>query len=369
MRIEVDGIEYGNFVGASTVLRLDALSSTFAFEATSKDGLPLPFKLGQACKVVVDGDSVLSGFIELINVEGDSTSHKIDVQGRDKLGDLLDSTLGTGSGVSDIRPPVSLANAIRRVISHLGIQNVNVVDRVRPALFSTAEDLAAPEPGQNAFEFIEKLARKRQVLLTSDADGNVVIDSGSGVEVGASLQHLIGDDTNNVSSYSVSYDSTGRFNVYKSVSQMNVIPINLAGIVGVNTIISQGSDRAEVDSAIRVGRQHVLVSESMSSGSEDQRRAKWEKKIRAARGKVYAAVVSGYRNQTGNLWAINEIVTVEDEFADISAKMLVNSVTFVLGKDGGSTTSLSLIERNAYSIALEEPVADEVGEEFSLGDF
>ena len=45
MRIEVDGKEYSNFVGASAVLRLDALSNTFSFETTAADAVSLPFRI------------------------------------------------------------------------------------------------------------------------------------------------------------------------------------------------------------------------------------------------------------------------------------------------------------------------------------
>ena len=62
--------------------------------------------------------------------------------------------------------------------------------KVNPKAFSDAEDLASPEPGENAFAFIEKYAKKRQVLLTSDSSGRIVIDANSGIKAdGAVQQH------------------------------------------------------------------------------------------------------------------------------------------------------------------------------------
>lgn len=367
MKIEVGGVQYEGFVAASVISRLDALSNTFSFQATSEEARPLPFLGGEACNVLVDGESVLTGSIELVNVDGDRESHKIDIQGRDKTGDLLDSSLGNveNGPLSDIKPPISLKRAIELVVSHLGT-DLLVVDEARPALFNAAEDLVAPEPGQNAFEFIELLARKRQVLLTSNGDGDIVIASTPGAEVEAFLQHRIRDDANNVLSYSVSYDTTGRFNAYRSVSQLNVTPLNLTGSVETSAIVDQTS-KVVRDRRIREGRQHVLVAESMYSSAEGERRALWERNIRRARGRVYSAAVDGYRNQTGNLWAINELVPVVDEYAGIEAIMLVNTVTFSKDEEGGSGTVLSLVERDAYSLTLAEPEEPEEPEE-KMGD-
>jgi len=362
MRIEVDGVQYADFAAASVVSRLDALSNTFAFEATSEEARPLPFLGGEACSVWVDGEKVLTGSIELVNVSGDKESHKIDIQGMDKTGDLLYSSIGS---ISDFRPPMTLKKAIERIISHLGA-SIFVVDLVSPDSFNSAEDLAAPEPGQNAFEFIEILARKRQVLLTSDEEGNVVITSSHGEVVGATLQHRVDDNSNNVLSYAVSYDSTGRFNAYKSMSQLNPTPLVLAGGTGVDAIVDQQS-KIVVDQQIRAGRQFILVAESMYSSAEGEKRILWERNVRRARGRVYSATVHGHRNQTGNLWRINEVVLVADEYAGVEASMLVNSVTYGVDEDEGTYTALSLVEKNAYSIAAAEP--QEVEEKMGDGLF
>lgn len=357
MKIEVGGVEYANFVRSSAEIRLDALANTFSFEATSEDARPLPFLGGEACKVSVDGEVVVTGFIEVVNVNGDATSHSITIEGRDKPADVIDSSLGV---LSDIRPPISLKSIIERVIDHLGA-DISVVDLANPEPFNAAEDLAAPEPGQNAFEFIEGLARKRQVLLTSDGNGNVVITASSQQEINATVQHRVGDDTNNVLIYSGSYDLSRRFNRYVSASQLNPVPLNLAGTTANEDIVSQGIDNPVLDAAVRVGRVMFLTAESMFSSAEGERRATWEANVRKARGRVYSATVHGYRNQTGDIWRPNTLVRVNDEYVGIEATMLVNSTTFALDGGSGRTTALSLVERNAYTLELSEPRTEGVG--------
>lgn len=368
LRIEVNGIEYERFPAANAILRLDALARTFSFEATAEDAVPLPFRGGEACKINVDGETVITGFIEIVTVKGDDGSHSIEMTGRGRTGDLLDSSIGS---LGTIRPG-TLKSVVKQVIAHLDpltpqADRLQVVDEVGPDPFNKAEDLAAAEPGQNAFEFLEKLARKRQVLLTSNGEGNLVIARGSGVKIPkAFILHRVADNSNNVLGYDATFNLTGRFNTYEMVTQLNMGAINLGGTPVAASVASQGHDKAVRDRAIRRGRQLILVGESMSSGPEDERRATWEQNIRRARGTVYSATVDGFRNQAGLLWEPNTLISVIDEYADIEATMLVNEVEFNLDDDTGSTTTLSFVEGDAYSLALEEPETEELGGGFVL---
>ncbi len=354
MIIEVNGTQYSGWISASAKIRLDSLSNEFNFNATSQDGKPLPFKGGEKCVVFVDGEKILTGHIEIVTIDGDSKKHTISITGRDKTGDIADSKIGS---IEDIRPISSLKKIIEGVINHIG-SDIKVIEDFKPDVFVKSDDLAAPEPGQPVWDFIETLARKRQVFLSSTPDGDVLITRSSGIEIDATLQQKINDNTNNVLSYSVSYDTTGRYNIYRISSQLNPVALVHSGVVLNSKIASQ--DRQVSDGDIRIGRQFVLVAES--AGANPLNRAQWESNIRRARGRVYGVTVHGFRNQTGNLWAVNELVQVIDEFADINSRMLVNTVQFTLDGDSGRNTTMSLIEKDAYKLEVAEPSTDIFGE-------
>lgn len=357
MIIEVDGTQYKGWTKAVANIRLDALSNSFNFDATGQKGLPLPFKGGEKCSILVDGEKVITGHIEIVNIHIDSTTHDIGLTGRDNTGDILDSKLGS---LADIRPPISLKQIIEIALKNIENQ-VTVSEEFVPEEFKDAEDLAAPEFGEDVWEFIEGLARKKQVLLTSDGDGNMVITRSSGIEIDATLHHRINDNTNNVLSADVSYDITGRFNKYLISTQLNPIAIISAGSTTNKSIVNQSN--LVIDDQIQAGRQFALLAEN--SGADPKERAQWEANIRKARGRVYSCAVDGYRNQTGELWKINTLVRVNDQQADINSRMLVNSVQFSLNSEGRQTV-LSLLEKNAYTLELEEPSIDKIGNDFSL---
>lgn len=359
MMLMVNGVEYTNFTSASCDIRLDTLSNRFSFEAVAPGAQALPFKGGEPCVVVVDGEPVLTGNIEVVQVDYDSTDHVITVQGRDKTGDLLDSSIDV---IDDLTGEnLTLKIIIEKVIASLGL-DIQVVDQVNPKPFSLAEDIAAPEPGDNAFSFIEQYARKRQVLLTSDGNGNIVIASNSGIAAEGAVQHIIGAEDNNVLSSSFAYDTTGRFNAYKVSSGLNPTALNFAGDTDLASLVNQGGRVS--DSEVRKGRQMIVVSETPFSDGNCLERAKWEADVRKARGLVYSATVPGFRvgNTTGALWRVNRLYQIVDDFLGKTEQMLCNSVSFNFDVATGSQTTLGFVGPNAYTKLITDPSISQVAD-------
>lgn len=351
MRLKVNGIEYENFTDASCDIRLDALCRSFSFSAAAPEYTPLPFTGGENCEVIVDGETVLVGHIEVVSVSYDAGSHNISIQGRDNLSDLVDSTLGA---MEDIRADgLTLKKLIEAVIKKLGL-SIRVIDEANPKAFNMAEDLAAPEPGDNAFAFIEKYSRKRQVLITSNAAGNLVITTNRGIRADGRIQHFIGAEDNNVLSSSFTYDITGRYRSYRVVSGQNPVTLNMAGDTDISSIVDQNG--SAIDSEIRTGRQLVIVSEAPFGGVDCAARAKWEADIRKARGLTYSVKVPGWRVgiDTGALWQVNRVYQIVDDYAGKFEPMLCNSITFSYDAQSGSETSLGFVRRNAYTLDLSD---------------
>lgn len=357
IELEVNGSPYTNFASASCTLRLDSLADEFRFTAVAPGAQALPFKGGESCRVIVDGEPVLTGFIEVVNVSYDAGRHSIAVQGRSKAADLLDSTIDQ---MDDIRGDgLTLKALVEAVIGAIGA-DLRVVDQVNPRPFSQTEDLAAPEPGDNAFRFIEKYSRKRQVLLTSDGDGNVVIAANSGQTAAGRIQHVIGASDNNVIRSNFSYDTTGRFNVYKMASALNPVALGLAGETDLASLVDQSGGVS--DDEIRGGRQLILIAETPFGSSNCQTRAAWEANVRRARGLAYSATVPGFRvgGDSGALWTVNRVYQIVDDFVGKIEAMLTNSVTYSFDLDTGSTTTLGFVGRNAYTVLIEpDPYAEE----------
>lgn len=346
--LEVNGVEYEDFTSASVTCQLDALAGSFSFEAVSTKKQPLPIRQGDACKITVDGNRILTGFIEQVDVDYDVTSHSIRLAGRSKTADIIDSTIFS----LEIKAPISLKAVIKKVIEHIGAP-ISVFDNVGNLKdFNAAEDSLSPEIGQNAFEFIEELARKRQVLLTTNGFGNIVITN-SGTDISPiNLQNIIGNDNNNIESASVSYDDVARFSKYKVESQLNPVTANVAGQTSTDALVNQPSDDI-IDEKIRTSRQLLIQAESSSSVDQATLRCKWEANLRKTRSIVYSVTLPQF-SYSGKLWRVNQLASIIDEFAGINSTMLVTMITYVLDSSG-SNAIIAFVEKDAYTTLLNEP--------------
>lgn len=338
--LQVAGKSYINFTEAEVMLSMDSMAGGFSFSAVDIEGAGLPFVGGESCKVTVEDLVVIDGFIDVIDVEYSSDLHSIRIEGRDKTSDIIDSTV---EGIK-LDGSSTLKQAVEKVINFIG-SDITVTDSVGLSPFNEAEDKLSASVGQNAFDFLEKLARKKAVLLSSDA-GNINIIKPSTDALNITIKNVIGANDNNVKSASYSNDLTQRFNKYRTRSQANLVAADEAGEIGTEQLVDQVGEY--IDSEIRTTRKFILQSENVSAAKQARLRAEWEGRIRKTRSKSYGVVVVGHKN-TIDIWRPNTLVNVIDDFAGVSENMLISTVTFKVSVDYGTTTELSLVDKDAYN--------------------
>ena len=381
---------FRDFVEGTISMRLDALSRSYSFQAGGSGGVAaLPFKTGDPILGFVDEALMVTGYIELITVDGDSGNYTITVAGRDKLGDLIDSSLGS---LGDIAAPTTMKQVCEVVLEHLqgadtaAASTFSLEDETTVLLppfppapragiqvwdytqgrtfvpelpFNSNSDVLAPEPGTNAFEFLDKLARRHQVLLTSSNTSDLLIRGHrfQRRNTGAYVTHIFEDPNNNVLKYSMSYDTRGRFNLYKSETQGNPLALGGSVISGIDGIVHK--EGSVTDEEIRLGRQLVIANEGSYNGLDNDNRILWEANVKRAKGRTYTATVSGFSDSEGVPWEVGTLVRVDDDFAGLHAVMLIDSVSFHFTEEDGRRTVLGLLEESAYALRLEKPVSDE----------
>lgn len=358
IEITVNGDPFTDFVAASVRVSLETLANDFSFTASAKveeravalgeTRVQSPLKQGDAVTVRVQGVKVMTGFIDEVNGSDAEGGHMVTYTGRDKTGDFIDSTIDI---LPDIRASsaLTLKRVIETVVEHVGTE-IGVIDNLNPAPFNAAEDILGAQVGDPAVDFVMIYARKRQALLTSDGDANIVITQSSPIDSGAALQRIQGANDNNILTQSWAINASLRFNKYVRRGQLDPRALNLAGDTSAETVENQ-SGIAE-DSEVRVGRQNIVVeSESYSSG-QLQDRAKWAKQLAQAKATRFNCTVVGHTlpGATTDLWTINTLVQINSDVADISRKMLINTATFSEGEGRPTVTALEFVERNVYTI-------------------
>ncbi len=345
--VEAQGIQYEQIISVEAGMSLGALVRDFFIVVARPENRALPFKGGEQVIIRVDGEAVCDGFIDEVNPSYTKGNHTISMSGRSRAQDLVDSTLAPFA----INTDISLVKAIEVVLDQIGL-DFSVKNTVTGLSdFNVAEDKIGADVGANAFEFIDQLARKRQALLTSDASGNIIIARSGTEKNPVSLRNIIDGDSNIISA-SARYSSARRFNKYVVMSQLNTA----TPAFRLNAEQASNQQEQAIDTGVRSGRQMVIQAEKSSSSAECKTRAIWQANIAKAQSRSYTATVQGVTQQGGGVWVLNTLQRVIDEYADIDEDMLIDSIRFNQSKDSGTITTLGLVDKDAYTLELAEPI-------------
>lgn len=367
LSIEVDGATYDSFASGEVTRNLKDLAGTFSFE--HRDGAralatfpyaspPALFMLrpGMSAKVYADGELVLDGFIKEVSPSIDPGMASVAISGEDKAGDLVDCAAAP-DGPGEYKG-VKLEEAAKRIAAPFGLSVKADVDTGAP-FKRYPLDLA--ETGLSA---IEKGARQRGVLVTSDGVGGVVI-TGTGKKRAPGRLKMPG----NVIAASATFTEEGRHSEHvvrgqqeKAEQRRDERPAPMTpgsapeapggrqdGDGSATERERRGTARTgrASDEEVKRHRPIVWLARSQADQTSAQDEADW--RMRTSRGECEEAnyTVHGF-GVGGRLWRVNELVSVEDSFCDIFRDMLISAVVFREDEGGGRTTDITVTSPEAY---------------------
>lgn len=345
-----NGLIYEGFESYKVSRSVEDLSGSFELTFASADPKDPRFWPGDKLSLYVGDTPILTGFIDKRNITWGDCEHLITVNGRDKVCDFVDSTIGANV---ELKAPVTLDQIIKLLMKEIKMTGVPVKVNVGKLEKFSAGELVSGQVDETLFSFLEKYARKRQVLMTTDGNGGFIISrSGSKQASGQIIHRISAPSKNNVKSAEMDYDNSERFYQYRVWSQGNPASANTLGITTNHSI----SNRLGVafDKEIRHTRILDLTAESSSDISVLQRRAAWEANIRRIRSEVYKATLQGHTmTPNGKPWEPNMLVRVIDERAGLDDMLLIKAVEYSHNVGGGSETCIDLVSKDAY---LPEPI-------------
>lgn len=348
---EINSIRYENVVEANFQESMVDFTNEASFKIALDGTETAPFFLNDECSVYVDDVKVMTGFIFDANLSYDSQSHNLTYVVRDITADFSDSDL---DNISDLSGSLSLTAIIGKVIEHLET-NIEVVNEVSDLKnFDLDNDKITPDFGQNAFDYVEGLARKRQVLLTTNPDGKIAILRNSGSLMSGRIQNSITNkEENNVLSCDFSEKNSVVYNKYVIRSQLGTPSSKTAFGSGVgNKEITNQPGFFTNDNA-RVGRQQCITSEEASTSEVNQERAEWQNNFADTESTNYSVSLQGH-SIDGQIFKSNMLIQVIDDFARIDDEMLIKSVASSFSNEGGSITTLELVDKKAFLVLTEE---------------
>ena len=332
--LEVEGIKYEGFTDIAVNSALENFSSSFSFSTTVKETsfgrIQNDLKLGQQARVFIDEILIITGYIEDLDIQYSADSHSITVSGRDIGGDLIDSSIRQKSYKQR-----DFEKLINLVLADNGY-SIEVINNVGTLTLEPTETIKT-EQNDSVFDFLDRYAKKLQVLLKINANGDLEIIREDDEVV---KNYLINDFTQNgnILSASLNLTTINRFNVIEVYSQDN-------NRTHTKTSISQKG--TATDSQIRTTRRKIITMDTASQSKSLKALAEWNVNLRRAKGSRYSCKVLGF--YSGNtIWQPNKLVNIVDLTAQIQGNFLIQGVNFSQSLQGSFTT-LDIVERGAFS--------------------
>jgi prophage tail gpP-like protein len=338
LRLHVGGIMYGGWKSVRVTRSLECIAGSFDLSVSDRWGgqqTPWPIAEEDECSIVIDGTPVITGYVDRRSLSYGAEEHQLSVGGRDRTGALVDC--------SAVLSKWEFLNvSVLALAQHLA-KPFGIPVRLQPGLAPQKPIVKLTvDPGDTAFDALERACRIAGVLPVSDGLGGLVLTRAGSARATTALV-----EGQNILGASVDYDASRRFRRYVVMGQhQGSDDWSGAGAAGV-----KGEAQ---DANVRRGARVCLVRpEGAVTPEHARRRAEWEAKVRAARADAVTVTVQGWKQADGSLWPLNALVPLRSPMLGIDGELLIAQVTNGIDDGGGTVTTLSLARPDAF---IPEPV-------------
>jgi prophage tail gpP-like protein len=334
--LTVNGTTYGGWKTIRITLNMENLSGVFELGISEKwpgQNISRGIQYGDECVLRIGSEVILTGYVDQVNIDYDAEQHSILVSGRDKAGDLIDSSALNKPGTWSGRNLLQIANDLS---APFGIPIHSDVSLGKP--FKTF----AIEPGESVYEALERLAKMRAVLIISDGHGGLLITR-AGHKTASTALH-VGE---NIQACNATFDYTNRFSQIMVKGQSQGDDLTPASIF-------TGARSVANDPEVKRYRPLLVMAESQVNTQQCKERAAWEVAVRKGKSTNITYTVPAWRQVNGALWQINTLVFVSDTVLKLRETMLISGVQFQVDDQGGSLTMLTVTKPDAFKL-IEEP--------------
>ena len=333
--LSVGGHDYGGWKAVSIGAGLERQARNFTLGITwrwpGSGDVPVRIRQGEAVEVRIGQELLLTGYVDSTPIRYDAESVTLSISGRSRTADLVDCAAVNQPGQWRGQ---NVQQIIAAIAGEYGIAVVN-----EAALTLGVEDHSI-EPGETAFESIDRLLTLSRLFSTDDGQGRLVIakpgSAGRAVDTLVLGKNLLSGDTN--------LDFSGVFSEYISKGQRS------------GTDVSFGAQASEVEARIadtRIARRRVKIIQQSGqlTAKLARERVEWERANAVAKALTVNYVIQGWRQSNGALWRHNMLVRVVDPLIGLDRDMLISEISYELSEQG-TTAKISVAPPEAF---LPEP--------------
>ena len=328
----VQGVNYQDWESVWVQLRWQEPYDHFRFTAVERDTPPgmfykLQFVPGEDCKINLGGIDVIDGFIETRQVAYDATKHGVELQGVSSTAWSSKSSVNDQTGSFD---GMSFSAVARKVLAPYPVGVIEIGE-----LDETPFDKLQAQKGEMIWDFLERLARPRGVVLSSDSFGNYLLIGNHHAPI-VNTQLIEGENIKKM-----------QFMMYKRhVYVAYRVDAQTAG--GSNGVM--GTQASELTATVGGGTgklNSLLITpaeQPVKSYDEVLRRAKNEFIWHEGPQIEASVTVQGWFRDEYNIWWPGENVFLYSPMCPSNMVMKIKATTFSQDSANGTETVLDLVQ-------------------------
>ena len=308
---------------------IETIASSFSLsisEASGQDLSKFPISINDPAVIEIENEAVISGFIDSLDLSYSKDTQNIMIAGRDNTATLVDCS---AVAERDEFLDQSLQQIASAICNPLGVP-VKAELPTKIAKFKI-------NPGEKAFEALDRAAKYQGVFFRPDGLGNLIA-----ARIGESISDSALIEGRNILNASLTIDGSDRFSDYMVKSQ------------------SFNEEKANVEASSRdkIGRYRPLTIISGEQISSDQANtlAEWEAAVRAARSFSLTIETPDWRDASGKLWDVGSLVRVISPRLSFNANLFIKGVRFSKSLRQGTLSTIDLTLPNAY---LPQPLFEQ----------
>lgn len=316
--LRVNGKEFSGFEDVSVTASIDEVARSFifrTFEDLSND------IIGQdECTVFIEGQKVLTGYIEIIETTISSVRTALIFSGRSKTADFIDCS----PSIKNFNfSKQNIAEIADRIAKPFGIDVISNVS-------GNKIKYTAVNQGETCFEYLERLCRQEGLLLTTNPDGDIVITQASKEQYEGSLN--IEDQTCGITNSTAYFDWSNRFSDYEVKAQSD----------------NKTSKSIAKDNSIKRYRPKIIIAEGNINSPKNRA---INHALRLSGESMTANFsIKGFFTNKNELIEPNKLIYVYNPYLRIDQSMLIKSVSYELNNESFGT-EITLVDPRAYYAA------------------
>ena len=335
--------------GLETAARSFAISATQARKKDDtddpKETPPIPgLFVGDAIEVFVgvgtEQQKLVTGYTDAVAPSYDANNTGIGVSGRSKTSDLVDCAAIGSKRFKNKR----IEQIAQKLADPYGVKVLTDL----PPGDTTGGPLKkfTVEQGEEVFEAIERAARLRSLLITDNADGDLVLVKAAPGTFPINLGHVF-ELGRNLLDGQATFDGSNVFSEYICRGQKAGNDQDFGALVA-------GIEASAAEGGIGRKRVRILSSESGLTPAKAKARAEWEAANALGRSVLVNYTAKGWFDDSGAIWQPAQIYPIIDRRLRIEAELLLVNVDLTVDDKQGHIAKLLFAPEAGYFARLPD---------------